>query len=1401
MKQMSKYLFLFSVFIYAHASGAVSIEDIFNKHLDFDNSVGTGLPEDRFQLNEEFLPCKSGNFGYSQLRGVMGPDKSSPPASNQYHFRDVMPIQHVCDPRGLDLFEINGQIDDRHFGITVPEMMELRIKFAIIQETNRNQMQKFMSEFSAFSQSWPIERNQILIQIRENDLEFMKPGTSTARKKVLTDQRAALVQNLNVLQTNGNMLSAFTGIRISNGFSNLTGTWEFANLQKWIFVQQLLEKVMIREEKKLLSEMSLFTSQQSARNASAIPVINLSDQFAESYRKLEEKNQQLKLPQKTGIGIENLACRDWSLACVNQVRQKEAIMANGSQAFTLALSAFLKKTEMLLAKESLVRERIENYYSLAEMRANALIHISISIFNIEGAIIFWNNLLTEVETNKKNGVKPLTIIEKALRELPVVSSLLEVQKERIIVRAAPLREILRTITDPNNQMPVRKYYKKLRELYLYTRLDDVVLPDQTKPTQQNNIPARPGEYSPAYAKPGEGSYSAFFGSIFGFSFIYNKSDDGEYWTISLPADGRRYYFDGPVKADASYPWWGTSCNPCNCEELDAVTCSTIMPVATNLPRVDALPTPTSPLAPVMQEVIASDDPTISDFFLNKPSDMSNQEYALFLEDKKREIFSIADEYRKNAAKTKIALNVTRLSMLEVSQDPELEVGFKKMMNVMLELNQKHYNARALAPLYKYILASLKLETVHIEGLEQQKDGYFKDAATFLEVTRDYAIVSFVLVLFAEADPTGKLCATFLKNLLIGELLAQAEALVKETNQVDEPLHDKTIWEEMGSTDGYLKLGPRGIAFVAALSLIGEGAGAVSPENLTKFKAAIQLVSSGMLAVFTGLGTIQAKDDFRKAILLWKEGHPGRATLSAIAGVLNVAWAAPWAVKSAKGVGQIFKYGKLKSGTTLPTSSVPDSEALPIADTLTTKGARDLLLRAASDVETPYEYRMGDELCGCTDFAHRLALDADIQGIKTGKVWISSIPGPEGQSLKFFDPITGSGGEWKWHVANVVNVRNPMTGEIQMRVLDPTLSPAEPLSLNAWMSNMGVPIVGGRGKGVTLEFTANTQYQFPNFEQPFTERFTQTLDLAESKQITDLMAKSLFGKPVQSLTSAERVTLTKNGLVQTTLAKMNTRFAQGEKALRKLGFNRAQQKRWREAVIDLITQQNKREAPELKIVPSLSFSAEVRSKNIRSVFKNKIGEQNTGMAQNSGKPLPVEFGNQVIDLNHSPKDIAFSESQGRIFRDVPIRSLPRNQFYTFVIKQKGSIAFGQVKNGWEVGSKHLHISEGEVVMAAGEIHINSSGEVTFNLLSGTFTQKIIQKGHSTGQEMKENVTKIFSSEVEKVTFIEAVLLPSGPPTSEELALIQKFKPFMQNNPDLASILVSGAGPGVAPGAIR
>jgi hypothetical protein len=106
------------------------------------------------------------------------------------------------------------------------------------------------------------------------------------------------------------------------------------------------------------------------------------------------------------------------------------------------------------------------------------------------------------------------------------------------------------------------------------------------------------------------------------------------------------------------------------------------------------------------------------------------------------------------------------------------------------------------------------------------------------------------------------------------------------------------------------------------------------------------------------------------------------------------------------------------------------------------------------------------------------------------------------------------------------------------------------------------------------------------------------------------------------------------------------------------------------------------------------------------------------------------------FTHFNSDIQVARAQGRVFDNVAPSDLPPGN-YTYVITETGDISYGLVTDGLEFGVKHLHIAQGRRIAVAGEVRVGPNRELTYNELSGTFTNQAINEAQQAGTTGYQN----------------------------------------------------------------
>ena len=154
-------------------------------------------------------------------------------------------------------------------------------------------------------------------------------------------------------------------------------------------------------------------------------------------------------------------------------------------------------------------------------------------------------------------------------------------------------------------------------------------------------------------------------------------------------------------------------------------------------------------------------------------------------------------------------------------------------------------------------------------------------------------------------------------------------------------------------------------------------------------------------------------------------------------------------------------------------------------------------------------------------------------------------------------------------------------------------------------------------------------------------------------------------------------------------------------------------------------------------------------------------------------------NGRMDMTFEVADREYARAQGRIFENARPSQLPQNQRYTWVVLEDGSTIFGQIVDGAEFGVKHLHLAAGRNVVAAGELAVTADGAV-YNLLSGTYTDKMLRRGLTTPEQMREQVGQMFRNDFRRVEYTDSDLLYSGQLSAQDLRRLCGSQIFRRNN---------------------
>ena len=153
-----------------------------------------------------------------------------------------------------------------------------------------------------------------------------------------------------------------------------------------------------------------------------------------------------------------------------------------------------------------------------------------------------------------------------------------------------------------------------------------------------------------------------------------------------------------------------------------------------------------------------------------------------------------------------------------------------------------------------------------------------------------------------------------------------------------------------------------------------------------------------------------------------------------------------------------------------------------------------------------------------------------------------------------------------------------------------------------------------------------------------------------------------------------------------------------------------------------------------------------------------------------------------------KDRSYAFENDRIFCDIGLSQLKKNEYYNYLITADGHISYAILKDDWEFGVKHYHIAFGKPVVAAGALYFNSDDTVTYNLQSGTFSKILLSTYPILESELATAVKEFFKKEpgIKTVQFTASKFLPSNPPTQEEILRLCQSPWFTEKNADICSL---------------
>ena len=199
--------------------------------------------------------------------------------------------------------------------------------------------------------------------------------------------------------------------------------------------------------------------------------------------------------------------------------------------------------------------------------------------------------------------------------------------------------------------------------------------------------------------------------------------------------------------------------------------------------------------------------------------------------------------------------------------------------------------------------------------------------------------------------------------------------------------------------------------------------------------------------------------------------------------------------------------------------------------------------------------------------------------------------------------------------------------------------------------------------------------------------------------------------------------------------------------------------------------------------ALGSTVEVPGKRI---FAGAPSHEGFGKGNGFSASRRLENGETVKVFYDGYGDFKYAQKNGKIFSAAEIPGFRPTDLapgkYTYVVLDDGSMVFGKVENSFEFGVKHGHLAQGENVVAAGELSIESGGSYKFNLESGSYTQKLVSSGKTSMGELEKKMTRLFEAEMggKAGQYTDKVLLDGRPPSASELKVLCNSVLFKVNN---------------------
>lgn len=168
---------------------------------------------------------------------------------------------------------------------------------------------------------------------------------------------------------------------------------------------------------------------------------------------------------------------------------------------------------------------------------------------------------------------------------------------------------------------------------------------------------------------------------------------------------------------------------------------------------------------------------------------------------------------------------------------------------------------------------------------------------------------------------------------------------------------------------------------------------------------------------------------------------------------------------------------------------------------------------------------------------------------------------------------------------------------------------------------------------------------------------------------------------------------------------------------------------------------------------------------------------------------VPFQGHTTEITVTGQDHIDALLAGRVHNQKNIADLAPGT-YTYLFFANGTHTFGEVRDGWEFGVKHLQLGAAASVLPGGTVRVHADGLIEFNAKSGS-TSRIfdLQYGHSR-EEMRLRAEAVFRLQLVgrpgvRLEFNPDTLLPRQEPSQAEIRWMCSLSSFSRHNPQICN----------------